>query len=171
MIHETVEVGVIVERRALDNPWIDHTWFPVAILTGAPSATPWTVLHESEDVTRYYAGTATIDFFDTDTVMYRENLRSKSPSLWVALRHGNSFPGVFVQLVTADPADAEALTETGTDIIEAVSMPTEIQKQLALFIERHHVERPFIKRKRDKANLDALGRRKPDVLNKDDRHD
>ncbi|TIL52069.1 MAG: DUF3305 domain-containing protein, partial [Mesorhizobium sp.] len=34
MVRETAEVGVIVERRALDNPWIDHVWVPVAVLAG-----------------------------------------------------------------------------------------------------------------------------------------
>ena len=29
------------------------------------------------------------------------------------------------------------------------------------FIAEHHVERPFVKRKRDRANPDALGRRGP----------
>ncbi|RUZ31498.1 DUF3305 domain-containing protein, partial [Mesorhizobium sp. M7A.F.Ca.US.003.02.1.1] len=86
---------------------------------------------------------------------YRENLRSQQPSLWVSLRHTKAPPGVLLQLVTADPSDAESLTESGTDIIEAVPMPAEIQQQLAAFVEAHHVERPFVKRKRDRANLDA----------------
>lgn len=152
VIRETVEVGVIVERRALSNPWVDHAWVPVAMLAGAPAATPWTVLDEAAGATRYYAGRIQLEFYGTDTTMYRENLRSNSPSLWVVLRHVDASPGIVLHLVTVDPSDAEALTETGTDIIEAVPMPTEIQEQLARFVETHHVERPFIKRKRDRAN-------------------
>ncbi|TIQ49700.1 MAG: DUF3305 domain-containing protein, partial [Mesorhizobium sp.] len=30
MVRESWEVGVIVERRALDNPWVDHVWMPVS---------------------------------------------------------------------------------------------------------------------------------------------
>jgi hypothetical protein len=161
LIRETVEVGVIVERRALKNPWVDHAWMPVAVLAGAPAAAPWTELHGTAEVTRYYAGKAELEFFGSDTTMYRENLRSPQPSLWVALRPTDAPPGVVLHLVTVDPADAEALTGTGTDIIEAVPMPLEIQQLLAAFVEAHHVERPFVKRQRDRADPEAMARRDP----------
>lgn len=168
MERETAEIGVIVERRALKNPWVDHAWMPVALLVGAPAAAPWTVLEQSAGLIRYYAGAIEMEFFGTDTTMYRENLRSQQPSLWVVLRHTDVSPGVVLHLVTADPADAEALTETGTDIIEALPMPVEIRQQLAAFVEVHHVERPFIKRKRDRADPDALARRDPNSGYRDD---
>ena len=63
--------------------------------------------------------------------------------------------------MTADPAEGEALTEPGTDVIETVPMPPEIQNRLAAFVEAHHVERPFIKRKRDRANPEAMAIRAP----------
>ena len=134
---------------------------PVAVLAGAPAAAPWTELHGTAEVTRYYAGKAELEFFGSDTTMYRENLRSPQPSLWVALRPTNAPPGVVLHLVTVDPADAEALTGTGTDIIEAVPMPVEIQQLLTAFVEAHHVERPFVKRQRDRANPEAMARRDP----------
>lgn len=161
MVRETAEVGVVVERRALDNPWVDHAWVPVAVLVGAPAATPWTVLEQTVKFVRYYAGAFAIEFFGTDTTMYRENLRSQQPSLWIALRHTDVAPGVVVRLVTADSSEAEALTATATDIIEAVPMPVEIQQRLAAFIDAHHVERPFVKRKRDRADPEAMARRGP----------
>ena len=168
MVRETAEVGVVVERRALRSPWSDHAWVPVAVLVGAPVAARWTILQQSEGVIRYFAGTAEIEFFGTDTTMYRENLRSRRPSLWVSLRHTDAPPGVTLRLVTADPSDAEALTEPGTDVIEAVPMPAEIQQRLAAFVEAHHVERPFVKRKRDRADPDALARREPGARSKED---
>ena len=100
--------------------------------------------------------------------MYRDNLRSGRPSLWVSLRPADTPPGVALRLVTADPAEGEALTEPGTDIIEAVPMPPEIQRRLAAFVEAHHVERPFVKRKRDRADPEAMARRPPGP-NRDER--
>ena len=161
MVRETVEVGVIVERRALQNPWVDHAWRPIAVLAGTPAAAPWTVLDEAPHATRYYAGAFQLEFFGSETTMYRENLRSGKPSLWVSLRPADSPPGVVLHLVTADPAEGEALTEPGTDVIETVPMPPEIQTRLAAFVEAHHVERPFIKRKRDRANPEAMAMRVP----------
>lgn len=161
MIREATNVGIIVERRVLKNPWVDHAWMPVAVLAGAPAAAPWTMLSQTPEVTRYYAGTFQLEFFASETGMYRDNLRSGRPSLWVSLRSSRAQPGIALHLVTADPAEAEALTEPGTDIIEAVPMPPEIHHRLAAFIEAHHVERPFIKRKRDRADTEAMARRVP----------
>jgi hypothetical protein len=156
MEREILELGVVVERRRLSNPWVDHTWLPVAVLPGAPAAAPWTVLEETPEATRFYAGPFRLELFSTDTGSYSDNLRSGRPSLWVSLRASNAPPGVALNLVTADPAEGEALTEPGTDIIETVPMPPAIQSRLAAFVEAHHVERPFIKRKRDRADPEAL---------------
>lgn len=161
MITEATEVGVIVERRVLKNPWADHAWVPVAVLAGAPAAAPWTVLSETPAATRYFAGAFQLQLFASETGMYRDNLRSGRPSLWVSLRPSRTPPGVALHLVTADPAEAEALTEPGTDIIEAVPMPPEIEKRLAAFVAAHHVERPFVKRKRDRPDIEAMAKKVP----------
>ncbi len=161
MITETIEVGVVVERRVLNSRWADHAWLPVAVLAGAPSASPWTVLHQTPAATRYYAGAWRLEFFASETTMYRENLHSGRPSLWVSLRPADTPPGVTLRLVTADPSEGEALTEPGTDIIEAVPMPSEIQESLAAFITANHVERPFVKRKRDRLDPETLAKRPP----------
>ena len=161
MIQETTEVGVIVERRVLNNPWVDHAWMPVAVLAGAPSAAPWTVLDATPETTRYYAGAFQLEFFESETARYRDNLQSGRPSLWVSLRQTDTPPGVALYLVTADPSEGEALTEPGTDIIEVVPMPQELQERLAAFVEAHHVERPFVKRKRDRADPEAMATRPP----------
>lgn len=148
MAREAMIVGVIVERRRLKSMWADHAWMPVVVLPGAPAAAPWTVIEETADVTRYYAGEAELEFYSSDTTFYRDNLHSGAPLLWVALTASDSYPGVALKTVTADPAEGEALTEPGADIIETVPMPPEIQARLAVFVETHHVERGFFKRKR-----------------------
>jgi hypothetical protein len=166
MVRESTEVGVIVDRQALRNPWADHAWKPVAVLAGAPAAAPWTVLAETPQAIRYFAGRFELEFFGSETGMYRDNLQSGRPSLWVSLRPTDAHPGVALHLVTADPAEAEALTEPGTDIIETVPMPPAIQARLAAFVEAHHVERPFVKRKRDRADPEAMAMRAPAPLSK-----
>jgi hypothetical protein len=161
MVREGMEIGVIVERRVLENAWADHAWKPVAVLAGTPVAAPWTVLAETPRATQYYAGSFELEFFGSETTMYRENLRSGRPCLWVVLRSAESPPGVVLKLVTADPGEAEGLTQTGTDVIDTVPMPREIELRLAAFVEAHHVERPFVKRERDRADPEAMAVRRP----------
>lgn len=61
--------------------------------------------------------------------------------------------------VTADPAEGEAMTEAGNDLVETVPMPKAIQQAVADFVAEHHVDQAFSKRKRDRADPEALGRR------------
>ena len=63
MAQEDLIVGVVVERRTLDNPWIDHTWLPSAILPGAPAVEAWTALSEQDGVRQVYAGPHTDQLF------------------------------------------------------------------------------------------------------------
>jgi hypothetical protein len=159
MIRDAMEIGVLVERRMLQNPWIDHAWVPNGVLVGVPTAAPWTVLGETAEATWFYAGPFRLEFFSTDTGSYRGNLDSGRPSLWISLRTADTPPGVILHTVTADPAEGEALTEPGTNIVEAVAMPEAVRTRLAAFVEAHHVERSFIKRKRDRADPQAMSRR------------
>ena len=156
MAREVRQVGVVVERRRLNSPWAEQAWAPVAVLPGAPAAAPWSVLEEGAGRTRFFAGTFQLEFFSSDTSGYRDNLQSGTPRLWVSLREASEPPGVRVQAVTADPAEGEAWTEPGTDIVEQVPMPAEIQAHLQTFVAAHHVERVFFKRKRDRADPEAL---------------
>ena len=41
------------------------------------------------------------------------------------------------------------------------AVPQEVQERLAAFIEKHHVERPFVKRKRDRADPEVMATRRP----------
>ena len=112
----------------------------------------------------FFAGTAEIELYRTETTYYRSNLESGSPALWVSLRAADSDPPFSVAVVTADPAEGESLTETATDLIEQVPMPEAIQRLVAAFVAEHHVEQPFVKRKRDRADPEALARRTPATM-------
>lgn len=158
----TIEVGVLVERSKGVTPWTDYLWRPVGVLAGVPATPPWTRLGGGDERAQFYAGTAAIELHRTETTNYRDNLASGRPSLWVALRPDEGHdPPYILMAVTADPAEGEGWTEAGNDLVEAVPMPPALQDTIAAFIAEHHVERVFVKRKRDRANPEALGRRGP----------
>lgn len=147
----SASVGVLVERRAAKSPWADFLWRPVSVLVGKPAAEPWTVLTAQGDMTLFYAGSAVIALYRTETSPYRDNLASVEPKLWVALRPVLSSLPYELFAVTADPAEGEAFTEAGGNLVEAVAMPHEIIAIVREFVARHHVERPFQKRRRQSA--------------------
>lgn len=155
-----IPVGVVVERRAATSPWIDHVWRPVGVLAGAPDAAPWTELTRESTRATFYAGAAEVHLYRSETTNYRDNLASGRPALWVVLRPTGADPPLAIIAVTADPSEGEAFTETGADLVEAVPMPASIGEAIAAFVAEHHVERTFHKRQRDRADPEALGRRR-----------
>jgi hypothetical protein len=157
----TIAVGVIVQRVTASSPWIDHIWRPTGVLAGQPETPEWAVLANDGERTTFYAGPATIELHRSETANYRTNLASGSPSLWVALKESSGEPPYALFAVTADPAEGEGLTEAGNHIVEPVPMPDAVRETVAAFVAEHHVEEAFVKRKRDRANPDALGRRPP----------
>jgi hypothetical protein len=157
----TISIGVVVERRKAQSQWIDFTWKPVAVLVGQPDAAPWTVLSQDGDRATFYAGPAEIALYRTETGNYRDNLASAAPMLWVALRSTGVEPPYDIFAVTADPSEGEAFTEAGSDLVDVVPMPQGVQAAIDAFVVEHHIERPFYKRKRDRADPEALARRAP----------
>jgi uncharacterized protein DUF3305 len=149
-----IPVGVIVERRRATSPWLDFVWRPVSVLDGAPTAAPWTALGAEGDVHTLYAGPATIELYRTETANYRANLTSGTPALWVVLRPSGAEPPYQVFAVTADPAEAEAFTEAGNDLVEPVPMPRSVARTLEAFVAEHHVERLPPQRQRSRAAPD-----------------
>ena len=154
-----IPIGVVVERCKANSPWSEFTWRPTAVLGGLPDADPWTQLASEEESVTFYAGAAEIELYRTETENYRDNLVSAAPSVWVALLSTAGDPPYEIAAVTADPAEGEALTEPGQGIVEAVPMPTSVHRSIASFISEHHVERTFEKRKRNRADPEALARR------------
>ena len=157
----TISVGVLVERSKSTSQWADFIWRPAGVLTGVPDTPPWTKLSEEGERAMFYAGAADIELYRTETANYRDNLRLETPLLWVILRPVEGDPPYELASVTADPAEGEAMTETGTNLVETVVMPKPMQETIAAFVAEHHVEQVFVKRKRDRANPDALARRGP----------
>lgn len=156
-----IPIGVVVERSKANSRWIEFVWRPTAVLGGIPDVDPWTQLVSEEHSVTFYLGSAEIVLYRTETENYRDNLASASPSVWVALLSTAGVPPFEIAAVTADPAEGESLTESAQGIVEAVPMPVAVRDAIASFIAEHHVERVFVKRKRNRADSEALARRGP----------
>ncbi len=156
-----IPVGVVVERRKASSPWIDYTWHPVAVLSEEPAARVWTPLGGDDNATRYYAGSTTLELHAGDASSYRDNMATGSPRLWVVLRpSGGGEPPIEVVRVTADGNEGESFTFAGDDMVDNVPMPAPIASLVDAFVAEHHVEQVFHKRQRDRADPEALGRRR-----------
>jgi len=154
-----IAVGVVVERRVAVSMWVDFLWRPVSVFVGSASAAPWTPLGAEAETTLFYAGEAVIELHRTETQNYRNNLASGAPALWVVLRPAASERPYELVAVTADPAEGEAFTDAGSNLVETVPMPPDVVAAVARFIADHHVEQPFVKRRRQPFEPAFAGRR------------
>ncbi|MCP3407345.1 DUF3305 domain-containing protein [Bradyrhizobium sp. CCGB01] len=154
-----IPVGIVVERRRAESPWVDFIWRSTAVLPDEPDTKPWTILREQEGSTLFYVGSATVDLYVSETARYRDNVASGTPSIWVILSPSEGAWPYAIAAATADPAEGEGFTEAADNLVEAVPMPEAVREVIESFVAEHHVEREFVKRERRRADPEALARR------------
>jgi hypothetical protein len=154
----SMPLGVVVERREIDNRWQRFAWRPVAVLPGAAPVTEWRELVRGERLVRWHAATLPLELHRTETEGYRANLSGKVPAIYVGLREQSGGEHEYAPfLVTASPYEAACFPD---DIVEAVPMPDGLIAWVQGFVDRHHVDEPFQKRKRDKPKAAGFDRRR-----------
>jgi hypothetical protein len=164
-----IPVGVVIERRKAASQWIDFVWRPVSVLPDEPDMAPWTPLREDGDAKSFYAGSATVDLYRSESSRYRENLMTGAPGIWIALSPSEDEHPYIIAAVTADPAEGESFNETGAYIVEQVPMPEAICEAVERFVSEHYVEDDFVKRRRTRADPEALAQRPPSSGTRSDR--
>ena len=152
-------IGVIAERQAVDNPWIDHRWRATAILDTAPDVPAWTCLERNGAVQRFYAGAADLLLFPRETDTLKYNIEGAAPAVYVFLRIAPGTPGMALAGATVCVGEAHAHADTGSDLVEPVPMPPAILDWVSAFVAEHHVEREVWKRKREGVTERRPGKR------------
>ena len=144
---EQIRLGVVMERRLINNPWRSHDWRTVAVIPGAKGFAEWQEMDRGSQWTRFYAGNLPLNLYRKETEGYRTNLSQPGPSLYVVLRSiDEEYPRPF--LVTACPYEAADYEISGDERADKVPMPPEILALVGHFIDAHHTEEQFTKRQR-----------------------
>lgn len=144
-------VAVIAETRKSSSEWVDDIWLPSAVIYGEVNHEIGDIIRQTETATAYYMGMSEIYCHAKETESYIFNFESEVPAIYVVLRpdEEDEFPlDYFVHAVTVSPYEAQDYADPAEDIIERVPMPTKIAVALMDFIDLHHVDEPFKKRKR-----------------------
>ncbi|HJO74512.1 MAG TPA: DUF3305 domain-containing protein [Rhodospirillales bacterium] len=153
---QSVDVGIVIERRMVDSPWQDYEWSPVAVIVGAPpmdATDEWMELRRGDDWVHFHAGTLPLELFAGETEGYRKNISEDQPYIYIVLNPGEEAddPEVIPFLATACPYEAESYTEDTDQIVEGVPMPPEVVAWVLDYIDTYHVDVKFEKRKQKKA--------------------
>ena len=152
-----MDLGVIVERRKIDHPWQEWAWKAVAVIPDGRPVEPWTEIARGEGWIQYHAATMPVELHRRETEAYVASLETERPAVYVVMRDDEDGEGsqpYYVALVTLSPYDAQDYLDSGEDLVESVPMPEPILAWMQDFVDQHHVEEKFVKRKRDKVKIE-----------------
>ena len=125
-----------------------------------PGAGPedWREMRRDGEWIEYHAATVSLDLHGAETEAYRNALSDGQPSVFVVLRQEDARDDArpSVLLVTASPYEAQDYADSGEEVVEKVPMPPGLIAWVRDFVDQHHVEEKFIKRKRDRKRVDVI---------------
>jgi hypothetical protein len=154
----SIPMGVVLRRRPGVTRWAKWAWSATGVL---PHAAPgrFRVLREEGDMTDYHAATVEMELHRADVESYRTSLMMRPPSLFVVLDKGPNAAnehGVAVHAVTANADTAMNYQDSAEMIVEPVPMPEAVIALVRDFCEAHFAETPFVKRHRDRKDVDMV---------------
>ena len=149
----SIPLGIVIRKVPGVTRWVDHVWKAVAVLPGAGPA-HWKELRRDGDVIEYHAATVPLELFRTDTEAYLHGLSTKIPAIYVVMRESEGADPLDVVLATASPYEAQDYADTGEELVEKVPMPEGLVAWIRDYVEQHHEDEVFIKRRRDKSRVD-----------------
>ncbi|MGR3660275.1 MAG: DUF3305 domain-containing protein [Paracoccaceae bacterium] len=149
-------LGVVIRRIPGVTRWAKWVWQAVAVMPGASPAN-WNVLRTEDDAIEYHTATLDLELFHTDTEAYLQGLSTRVPSIYVVMREApeEMDDPLDIVLVTASPYEAQDYADTGEEIVEKVPMPEGLVAWIRDFVEAHHQDEVFVKRRRNKSRIDA----------------
>ena len=150
----SLPLGIVIRRTPGATRWAKWAWKAVAVLPGAGPA-DWRVLRQEGDAVEYHAATVPLELYRSDTEAYLAGLTARVPSIGVVMRTAeDTEQGLDVLLATASPYETQDYLDSGEELVELVPMTEGLVALIRDFVEEHHTEEAFVKRRRDKARTD-----------------
>ncbi len=154
--YEAMPLGIVIRRTPGATRWAKWAWKAVAVLPGASDA-DWLVLREENGMTEFHAATLPLELHGAETEAYLHGLSAQVPCIYVILREtGDDARPLSVDLATASPYEAQDYADTGDDIVEKVTMPPGLIAWVRDFVQTHHREEEFKKRRRDRKDVTVV---------------
>ena len=147
----SVPLGIVIRKSPGVTRWARWTWRVVAVLPGAGEA-DWRELRREGETVEYHATTVPMELWASDTEAYIAALSTAEPAVYVVLREaedGDAEHEIEVLLATASPYEAQDYLDSGEEIVEQVPMPDGLAALIREFVDEHHEDEEFVKRRRD----------------------
>jgi uncharacterized protein DUF3305 len=131
-------VGVVIQRRAVQNRWIDCVWEPWSVLPGHERG-ELRVLFEGEGVTQWLHPGFTLQLHRDEAEGYYLNVSGPAPSVFILWRMEGEL-GLPVE-VTVSSEEAGRWLDGGHSV-DRVAMPAEIFAWVGDYVEHNYRPEP-----------------------------
>ena len=151
-----ISVGVILRKSPSKSAWLKWEWQPVGLIPGSKTE-EWKLLREEAGVFEYHAGSTILLLHRAEVEAYKVALSMTPASAFVVMERDELAAEDHeykVHTVTVSAYEAQDYCDTDEYLVEPVPMPSSLQAWVENFVDNHFDEKPFVKRKRDKVNVD-----------------
>jgi uncharacterized protein CbrC (UPF0167 family) len=149
----SIPVGIILRRTPGVTRWAKWAWKATGILPGAGPA-DWQELRRDGDVVEFHVGTAPLTLWSAETEAYVAGLGEAQPCIYAILRPQSGERPFSLDVVTASPYESQDYADNGEDVVEKIPMTPGLEAWVREFVEEHHQDEAFVKRRRDKTRTD-----------------
>lgn len=152
-------VAVIMERRRLDNPWVDEAWEAVGVLPSFDEndAAPRAIVSE-DDRQHWRSGGLAIELFRDEAENYFLNMSAPIPKVFVMWRKEDD--GARPMAVSVSYGEAARWLDSGEQV-DGVPMSREMADWVGDYVNTHYRPEPRRKVRRNDPLADAgKGRRR-----------
>lgn len=145
---DEIEITIQLEEGKPPHPGADTTWRISHVQLkqsdeAPPSQKPGENHHQLQ---------SRIVLYRNETPAYLYNLASPEPSLFIVVRSDDNNPRI--HLATLSPYEAQDYMDGDDEQVERWPVSANLKTWLEKFIEKHHQETEFKKRRRDQLDLE-----------------
>lgn len=154
----SVRVGVAIRKTPGVTRWAKWSWKVSALTLGEPPQhiKIGDVLYYDGTSQDIFSGVLTLTLHRKETEAYKVALAADPPRAFVICRPDEADlsgpPRPFH--VTASAYEAQDYADSSGDIVEPVQMSEALTAWIQEFVDAHHIEEAFVKRRRDRERID-----------------
>ena len=151
---EALRVGVVMQRRRLDNRWQSHQWRPLEIVADAGLPPGEHCLRDDDADSRWLHTGFEVALYSDEGEGYHLNVNAAEPCWFIMWRMDERDGAEFAlpKSVTLSYTEAARLMDGGEQV-DTLPLSDELIERVAAFAAEHY--RPEVKKKRRKPSFEG----------------
>jgi hypothetical protein len=139
MLMAELPIAVIMQRRVLDNPWVDHVWSAKSIVRNPGNLPPIECLSRTLSEESYLISGLQLELYPDEDEGYFENWAAPEPKVFVMWRMQNGLALPVISSVSY--GEGTRMLDSG-ESADGVVMPPDIHAWLGSYLKANYRPKP-----------------------------